>query len=307
MLRVRSVSRTTVHGLLLLTQVIFGTLPFTGQEAMRSFPPMGVAALRIGGAALVLGLLAGRRLGEMSRRDLPFVALLSMLGLVGNQVLFLEGLSRTTQTNAAVLITTIPVFTALIAVLAGRERISPARLTGIVLALGGALFLVGVERFDLGEARVAGNLMVVGNSLLWSIHLVLARPFLQRVDPGVAIAWMFLLGAVVVLPLGLPQVVAAAPEVSLRGWLTAGYVVLGPTVVTYLIYVWGLRHVEASGVAVYTYVQPVVAGALAVWWAGERFSLRLGLGAAAIFAGVAAVQWAARSARRAAARKEAHR
>ncbi len=287
-----------VHLALAAVQLLFGTLPLAGQVAMEGIPPLGLAALRIGGAALVLAFWAGRRLASVALADIPVLALYAALAIVGNQVLFLEGLSRTTQVNAAVLITTVPVFTMGFALALGRERASALRGAGIAVGLAGALALTGLDRFDLSDRAMSGNLMVVVNASFWSLYLVLARPMLQRLDPLVVMTWMFLIGALGFLPFGMPAVAGAVGEARWESWLAAAWVVTGPTVASYVLSVWALRHAESTSVAAYTYVQPVVAGVLAWLVVGETPGTRTAVAAAAIFAGVAAVQVSGRASRR---------
>lgn len=298
----RPVSRARVILTLLAVQALFGTLPFAGQLAMhgsiegpaaglQGLPPLSVAALRALGAALILGLAAGRRLLAVTARDLGWLALFALLGVVGNQALFLEGLSRTTQINAAVLITTIPVFTTGFALALRKERASALRLLGIAVGLGGALLLARLEQFDLSDRSLVGNLLVIANSALWSLHLVLARPVLQRLDPLVVLAWMFLFGALALVPAGAGPLLEAWPAIPVASWWAMAWIVLFPTALSYLLNIHALRAAESSQVAIFTYLQPLVAGVLAWAVAGEGLTLRTGAAAALIFVGVALVQF----------------
>jgi drug/metabolite transporter (DMT)-like permease len=76
-------------------------------------PPAGLVLFRVAGGALILFAIArvGVRARVRDRRDLGRLALYAILGVAINQLLFIEGLSRTTPINAQVIGTTIPVFT----------------------------------------------------------------------------------------------------------------------------------------------------------------------------------------------------
>jgi drug/metabolite transporter (DMT)-like permease len=63
-------------------------------------------------------------------------------------------------------------------------------------------------------------------------------------------------------------------------------VIAGPTVGAYLLQAWALRHAEASMVAAYTYVQPVLATTLGAVFLGEEIRSAVLVAAALIFAGV---------------------
>src|SRR6185369_17651375 len=93
------------------------------------------------------------------RRDLARLALYAALGVAINQLLFIEGLSRTTAVNAQVIGTTIPVFTLMFGVVAGVDRLGSARIAGIALAAARAVYLVLPDRIQLSPETTAGDAM----------------------------------------------------------------------------------------------------------------------------------------------------
>src|SRR5215472_784939 len=98
------------HLALIAVQAMFGTWPIVGKIVLRAVSSTSLVALRVSGAALALGLLQ-RRLGalwQLPRRDLLWLILASLLGVVWNQLLYVKGLSLTTAINATLLSTTIP-------------------------------------------------------------------------------------------------------------------------------------------------------------------------------------------------------
>ena len=99
-------------------------------------------------------------------------------------------------------------------------------------------------------------------------------------------AWGFFCGALFSLPLGLPELIDAAPRVSAATWAWAGYVVLVPTIFTYLTNAWALRWASTSTVAIYIYVQPTIAALLAWRFLDEEPSARLGIAVLLVFAGI---------------------
>jgi drug/metabolite transporter (DMT)-like permease len=109
------------HLALVAVQIIFGTWPIVGKIALRALPSTGLVAIRVAGAAaafLFLLRLRGR-LVVPRRGDLARLALYSLLGVVLNQFLYVKGLALSTAVNAALLSTTIPVFTLLVSTLFG--------------------------------------------------------------------------------------------------------------------------------------------------------------------------------------------
>ncbi len=220
------------------------------------------------------------------RQEWPRVTWLAMLGVVLNMGMFMVGLQMTDPAEAVLVITTIPVFTYAIAVALGREALGPRRAAGIGLAIVGVAYLT-LSRAHLGQAHVLGDILVLGNALSYAAFLVLAKPLIEKYDALSLITWVFLVGTLVFVPLGLMH--------GLRGQLAAldlaslgrvAFVVLGASVATYVLNTIALRHVPASTVAFFTYVQPVFTALFAWFLLRQELSLAILPAAALIFAGV---------------------
>ena len=138
-------SSFSVHLGMFSVAALFSANYIISKLGMRAFNPLVFAYLRVVGAAIVLNLLVPNEGAPISREDRRLVLLFSLLGVVLNQTLFLTGLSFTDAHVAAILITTIPVLTLGVAMIAGRERATPLKIGGIVLAGAGALLVVGGE------------------------------------------------------------------------------------------------------------------------------------------------------------------
>lgn len=273
---------------LVLVQVLFGALSVAGKIAFTGFPPLALAALRVSTAAVILWFLHAIMVRErVAPRHLPKLALYSLFGIVGNQILFMMGLERTDPVAATVLVTTIPVFTLLVAVLFRVESLGWRKIVGIVLAFVGVVVLVGASRGDFGSGKALGNLLVALNALSYAIYLVIARDVLRIYRPMTVAAWTFTFGALVIVLVGLPDLMAVEwGNVPTRAWIAFAYVVLGATVATYVLNNWALTRVASSTVALYVYLQPVVAALLAYIVFATLPTTRTLVGALFIFAGV---------------------
>lgn len=269
-------------------QVFFGLFPIFGKWAFVGFEPRAVAGWRIVCAALAMGSVAfaihGRRMWT-GWGDLARLQVYSLLGVVANMVLFLEGLERSTAVNAGLIMPTIPIFTFAIAVALKKEPFLPMRGLGIAVAFGGAMLLLVPRGADLDPSHRVGNLLMVTNAFCYSVYLVLLRPLLGRHPPLVVAAWTFLLAAWTI-----PFVSAGAdwrPEgVELRSWLSLGYVVVFPTIVAYLMNLYALARVSSSTTATWVFVQPLIATTGGVLLLGEALPSVLIGAAAAILSGL---------------------
>jgi drug/metabolite transporter (DMT)-like permease len=222
----------------------------------------------------------------------PALAGLSLLGVVLNQLFFIEGVRRTTAVHTNILITTIPVFTLAVAMLLGRERGSTAKIGGIVVAGAGAAYLALARGMALEGGTLTGDGLIILNSICYASYLVLSKDLLQRHEPLTVVTWVFLIGAIVVAPLGIPPLLhVRAESVTWRTAAVLGYIVVFPSFLTYLMSIWALRRTASSLVAIYVYVQPVVTAYVAPLVLGERVTPRAGIASAVIFVGLALATW----------------
>ncbi len=182
----------------------------------------------------------------------------ALLGIVANQVLYLTGLERSNAADAGLMMCTIPVFTFLAAAVAGQERFAWLRSIGVLVALLGVLPLLLGQDGTQGGSRVLGNTLIAVNCLCYSVYLVWMKPFRGRYPAAVIMLWVYALSlpAVPFLAWGEPLMPAVS---NLRTWGSLTYVVLGPTVIAYLLNTFALGRVRASTTAFYIFMQPVIA------------------------------------------------
>ena len=257
-----------------------------------------LVALRVTGAAVAFMLLQHKLspLFRMPLKDSAWLTLCSLTGIVGNQFLFVRGLSLTTAINATLLSTVIPVAALLMSVVFGYDRLSFRRIVGIALAAGGVVYLVNPARADFSAQTTIGNLLIVCNSLLYGAYIVISTDLFQRYGALNVITWMFLVGAVVTIPVGAYSLGSDNLLMAGRGvWLAVGFVILFPTVGAYYLNAWALTRVTPSTVAVYIYLQPLIAFGLAPLMLGESWNSRTIGAALLIFAGVGVVTRRGRS------------
>lgn len=282
---------TATHLALFVTQCLFASWPVAGKIALRALPSNGVVAFRVGGSALLL-LLLRRAWGAgktVEKSDYGRLALYGMVGIVLNQLLFVKGLQLSTAINAALLSITIPVFALLVSVALGRERLRWQKIAGVAVAASGVAYLIDPARADFSQGANAGNLLMIANSLAYAIYIAVSQDVFQRYGVTTALTWIFGFSALVTVPLGAWQMA----EVSFSGldtqvWLAVFYVV-AVTASAYFLNAWALARVPPATVAVYIYLQPLLAIVLAGIVLGESLSRRTALAALLIFSGVALV------------------
>ena len=249
------------HGALLVVQVLFGLWPVIGIIALRSLTPPALVGVRLAAGAPILAIAAGlHRRPLPSRADLLRLAGLAALGISINQLLFVQGLAHAGHIHASVLGLLIPPFTVGIAAILGREHPSRLKLLGLAVSVLGAAILVRPDRLSLSRETALGDAFLVCNTAAYSAYLVLARGPIARLGAMTTIAWVMVLGAIEAAPfVAIPLYRVHWLSLDRSVVLSLVFVVIGPTVLTYLLNAFALTRVPASVVAIYCALQPLVA------------------------------------------------
>jgi len=270
-------SALRVHLALITVSLLFGANYVFTKRILADVSPAAWVLFRIAGAMIVMVplALAMRRGAPFPRPPLLWLlGIASFFGVVGNQVLFTEGIARTTPEHSAVINACIPTWTLLVAVLAGQERLGWRRVLAIAIALLGVQYLLGIDKLLAGTtsptapdergATLLGDLLTLSNGISFAIHLVLMRRIGRDLHPQLATAIMFVWATAMISLWSGPQLLPGDVDAVLTPpvvWL-ALYAIVFATVLTYLLNTWALRHTHSSQVAIYINLQPLVAAAL---------------------------------------------
>ena len=202
-------TRATGVAIAFVTAVVSGIAVYVNSKGVSHFDDATVyTAAKNAVAGLLLVALAlpalmarpsyaGRRSRPSGRREWLALVGLAVIGGSVPFVLFFEGLSRATATQAAFIHKTLVVWVALLAVLLLKERLGPLHLMAIALVVGGQAWLVGG---GLGTVTFgAGEAMILAATLLWAVEVILAKVLLGSIDTGTLAAARMGLGTVVLL------------------------------------------------------------------------------------------------------------
>jgi len=272
---------------LLAAMVTFFSLNYIfARFALREFPPTQLTAVRAGVAAFVFLLVwLARRRPVLSRGDLAALAVLGLLGVTANQLLFAFGVPRTSVAHASLLSALAPVMVLLIAGSIGQERVTLRKIAGMIVAMGGVAVLQ-MESTARGIATMTGDILILLSAVAIALYSVLGKHVTARHDIITVNAVSFLAGFLSLARWLWPPHGFSYAAVSARGWLSLLYMAIFPSVLGYLIYCHALTKLPASRVSAFSYLQPLLATVLAVPMLGEPVTGSLAGGGALILAGV---------------------
>ncbi len=250
----------------------------------------GFVMLRVLGAAVIFWLISLFVKSEpIQRRDWPRIVLCAVLGMFINMLLFFKGLSLSTPINSSVIVTISPILVFILSAVLIREKITWLKASGAVLGLVGALMLVIFTTASTANAPniPLGNAMIIVNALSYGLYLIVVRPLTTRYSSITLMKWFFLTAVIINFPIGIREFTevewTALPFSAI--W-RMGFVVLGTTVLTYLLNIYALKELSASTIGVFVYLQPLIAIAFAIITGVDRLNAIKVIAGILVFIGV---------------------
>jgi len=234
-------------------------------------PPFTATALRFAMALpcfAVLMAATGARLPRLDRRDWLLLAAQAIAGSVGYTTLLISGLQRATAVDGGIILGTLPLVTAGIAIVLLGERPGKATLAAIAAAGVGVWLMMRDAASAGGASSWLGNALILGAVLCEGLFILLNKR-LRTPVPALALS-------TIMTALGLAfSVLASVAESPWRldlpgdALMAVAYYAVVPTVGGFLLWYAGAARVQGSEAALFTALAPVSAVLLAAGLLGE--------------------------------------
>ncbi len=269
--------------------------------AQRDAPSLAIAALRLVFASVALTPFALTRyraqLAALARQDL-LLGLASGLFLGLHFATWITSLEYTTVASSVALVSTGPLWVALLSPLFLHERLSPSAFAGLALALvGGTLIALsgactwihGIScaniRQVLAGHGVHGDLLALAGAWAITGYLIIGRKLRTKIE---LIPYIFLVYSAAAISLLVALWILRVPVLGFTPityvWL--GLLALVPQLIGHSTYNWALRFLPAAIVAVTTLGEPIGSATLAYFLLKEQPTVMILLGGALVLAGI---------------------
>jgi len=274
--------------------VFFGGMVFCTRFVIDQTEPLTLAFFRFGiGFVCVAPVLVRHQRPRVQRADWGAIACLGVLLYALMPILVSAGLQFSYASRGALALASQPLFTLLLACWRGEERLTPVKLFGIALAMGG----LGLALSE-GPPQTSASLVWAGDALLFcaalciAVYNVYSQPQLQRYPAPVFTALSMGLGALSLAPftfgVGLAQ---GWPAFTPSGWAAVLYIGTFGGGIGYALWVWALAHTSPTRVAIFLTLNPLTATLLGGAFLDEPITPRFAVGLLAVLAGIVAVHY----------------
>jgi drug/metabolite transporter (DMT)-like permease len=269
---------STVFTALIFIQVLFGVNFPASKVIVGQMDPILWSNIRFflaGIGMLFFTLLLKREHPKLDREFLIPVTVLSILGMALGQGVFLVGLRHTTSINSAILITCIPILTLLIVVIRGQEELNFNKLVGFAMSFMGVVLMRDIASFKVGNETLIGDLLVFFAAFCFAMYLSFGKKFFMKYDNMWSTTWMFFISSIAMGVINIGKF-SSLSEVSVDNLFLycASFSILGATLLTYFLNNWALKRAPSGNVAIFIYLQPIVAGFIGYFFLSEHISIR---------------------------------
>ncbi|GER14370.1 DMT family transporter [Variovorax boronicumulans] len=270
----------SVQGWMLLAMLVWGVNVSAVKALTASFETLPLAALRMGVACIALSAIVLWRRGGVPRltaRQLAVMAGCAFLMVYGNQILFAQGLLRSTATNGALIMALSPLVSALMAALVFGERFTARRMVGVALGFAGvAAVVLSHPGAGLSSAGI-GDLMLALSVVSFAVGGVGVQRLARQIDP-LSISWViYLIGTLMLVVhtvLGPSRLGTAQLFPGAWPWALVLFSGIAATAAGNLIWNRAISVIGVARTAVFLYWVPVfgvlfaalLLGEVLTWW-----------------------------------------
>ena len=265
-----------------------GSNPVAVKYAVAEGParPRGAFPFAVAGLLLLALLRLLGRWEPLGKGDLLRLAVLGIVGVGLNNVLFTFGVGTTTASNTALIYATPPLWGMLLGFLLGTERPRVRGVLGVAVALLGVGVVVS-GGLRAGGGGLVGDLLVSGAAVCWGSYTAFSAILLRRYSPATVAAWTMTAAGLAVLPFALPEMLGTGwASVGVGAWAAVAYSSLFVAAFGFSAWQGGVSRIGANRVLVYQYLVTLVGVASGVLILGEALTASKVVGGVVIVLGV---------------------
>jgi drug/metabolite transporter (DMT)-like permease len=276
----------------LFAVIVWGASFIATKVALQDSSPLTIVWLRFLIGVVILGIVVAlrRQFGLPEKKEWGYFALLGFLGITFHQWLQSNALQTAEAGTTAWIVSTTPVFMALLGWFILKERLGWTKNLGILLAFLGVV--VVISKGDLGSVSFGnfgapGDILVLISAVNWAVFSALSRRGLKSHSASLmmfllmAIGWVFTTFLFITTN-GLGEIAS----ITVDGWMALGFLGVFCSGLAYVAWYDALKALTTTETGAFLYIEPLVAVVIAFFVLGEAITWASLLGGAVILFGV---------------------
>ena len=290
--------KTLGHLACFIAYAIFGINIIVCKDltSSRLISPLALFCLRSLGAGSLFWIISCFLPKEkVEKKDYGKIMMASLLGFFLTQMTFLIAIPDITPMDCSIVSSLSPIYTMFIAAFALKEPITLRKAGGVAISFLGVLYLILNSVTGAGstvETSWVGILLMIANSLCFSLYLGLFKPVITKYSVITFMKWIFLFAAAFSLPLAGKELITFDYSLLSGTYLSElAFLIVCSTFITYFLIPLGQKRIRPTLVSMYSYVQPIIAIVISIWVGMDTLSWQKVLAAVMVFGGVVLVNY----------------
>ena len=290
--------KTTGHLACFIAYAIFGINIIVCKDltSSRLISPIALFCIRSLGAGALFWIISSFLPKEkVEKKDYAKIMAASLLGFFLTQMTFLIAIPDITPMDCSIVSSLSPIYTMFIAAYALKEPITLRKAGGVAISFLGIIYLIMnsvTSTSGTVETSLTGILLMIANSLCFSLYLGLFKPVISKYSVITFMKWIFLFAAAFSLPLAGRELVTFdySQLTGLYLWELA-FLIVCSTFITYFLIPLGQKRIRPTLVSMYSYIQPIIAILISIYVGMDSLSWQKVLAATMVFGGVVLVNY----------------
>ncbi len=276
----------------LFAVIVWGASFIATKVALQGLSPITIVWLRFLMGVVILGLVVvfRRQFALPEKKEWGYFALLGLLGITFHQWLQSNALQTSEAGTTAWIVSTTPVFMAVLGWVLLKERLGWTKSLGILLAFLGVLVVVSrgdLPSISIGKFGAPGDVLVLISAVNWAVFSALSRRGLKSHPASLMMFYIMLLGwAFTTLLFLTTSGLSEIPSVTSTGWVAVGFLGIFCSGLAYIAWYDALQALSTAQTGVFLYIEPLVAVVIAFFVLGEPITAASLIGGAVILFGV---------------------
>lgn len=239
--------------------------------------------------AILIYIIASKRYKDFKVNRYSLYLLAMAMASVLNNVFYYMAINRTTIANAAITHYFMPIIVVLIAPVFLNEMFRKKNILAAVIAFAGLAVIVSGTGLSLGSSGMIGNLFGLASAVFFAISMILNKMALKHFGTEFVTFWLMAISALILLPLVLHNF----PALTIKQVGAMLYLGIISQAIGVMLYIRGLKMIDASVVSIITYLEVVFAAIFSILILKEPLSAATITGGVLVLAGISvtSIEW----------------
>lgn len=273
---------------LIIANLIWGAAPPIFKWSFAEIQPFTLAFLRFFLASAIIYPFVRKKL-KIHQEDWAILMFISVIGLTFHIAYYYIGLKLSSSINVPIISSAAPIFIIIGSTIFLHEKIKKKMVQGTLISLLGVIIIVLRPIFENGmDSSLIGNILFIVSMGLSVFYTLLLKEIAPKYNPLTLTFWIFFITSLSFLPLVFLESNNTSQLLSLDAKSIFG-IIFGAvfcSVVAYTLQTFAIKYISANEVAVFSYVDPIIAIFIAKPLLGESITTTFLIGSILIFFGI---------------------